>query len=176
MKINLRDATLSGLSLLAFASHIFGEIKTPKSYLPLAESQIITGAWVPITRQMTTEEGVSFGWLYDNNLVINPDSSTSYQDAADTDTDNDGFTNGQEYIWGSEPNNPNSFPQIGIDMSKREVFWQGKQGRNYDVISKDSLTKPTIITTNNYSGTNGEMTHKIPEGKKGFYSVDARLD
>jgi hypothetical protein len=62
----------------------------------------------PITRDMTTTDGINFGWLYDNKLVVNTGSTESYNASANLDSDGDGFSNGEEYITGTNPTNSNS--------------------------------------------------------------------
>jgi len=133
----------------------------------------IENVQVPITRGMTNEKGVTFGWLKDHNLVDNTNSSASYAAAALADSDSDGFANWQEYIADSDPNSSNSFFRITVADSA--LSWHSATGRIYTVKGATNLTDTfTFITS--FTGVAGTFSY-TNAGTDGFrfYRVQVEL-
>lgn len=162
---DILHATLAGA--LIWGTSKAEEIILKSSSVPTVyQNQCI----VPITRDMRTENGVSYGWLYDQGLVTNNNMRVAYENAAKADNDGDGFSNGEEYILGSNPKDRNSIPKLEHDMSKHELSWKCVPGFDYVVQSKDSLAQKDWrdVSTNS-------CPYKIPQDKKqAFYRLDVR--
>lgn len=186
----VQNFLLLGASAAAFAVHLsetpfvaklLGEPEKPALIAPEAlmdplspqsDPLVLSGTYVPITRGMKSSHGVSFGELYDAGLVQDNNSSTSYELAAETDTDHDGYKNWEEIKWGTSPTASNAYPMATINMQDREVFWPSRAGTRYKVISQNDLVNPTLVATNTYDGADGVTTHSISNGSGAFYRVE----
>jgi hypothetical protein len=132
-----------------------------------APSGPVNGCWVPITRNMVTSNGASFGWLYDQGLVSNTNLRASYEEAALADPDGDGFSSGAEYVAGTDARQSNSF--FCVQSSGMVLSWSAVTGRVYEVLRTDRLTEAftnaaTIeYPTNTYAADSG------------FYRVHVRV-
>ena len=136
------------------------------------------GVVVPITRNMTTTNGVNFGWLYDNHLVPTNQygmatNSVDFNTAANADSDGDGFSNKDEYVLGSDPKDKFSLPTINYDSEKQELGWTPVNGWDYVIQAKTNLnaSKWTDISTNKYPKSTYQIT---PELKQAFFKIEAR--
>jgi hypothetical protein len=127
----------------------------------------VSGCWVPITRNMVTSNGCSFGWLYDQGLVSNTNLRASYEEAALEDSDGDGFSNGSEYVAGTDAKQSNSY--FRVEASEMVLSWSCVTGRVYEVLRTDRLTDAftnaaTIeYPTNTYAAA------------AGFYRVNVKM-
>jgi len=128
---------------------------------------------VPITRQMTTTNGVTFGWLKDHNLVDDTNSTASYAAAALVDTDGDGFANWQEYVADSDPNSSNSFFRVTVSGSG--MSWHSATGRVYTINDATNLTDTFTFITN-FTGIAGTLSYtNAGTDDCVFYRLEATL-
>jgi len=138
-----------------------------------ATPQVISGTWVPITRGMKTATGVTFGWLFDHGLVADNNRSASYREAAEADSDGDGFTNGEEYIADTHPTQSNSF--FAIEQTADTLRWHSATGRTYTLKGAARLTEGFSVISN-YTGVAGTLTYSnVYSDGFGFYRLEARL-
>jgi hypothetical protein len=139
-----------------------------------SDSTVKLGCYVPITRSMVTTNGVNFGWLYDHGLVADNNSSASYQEAANADSDGDGLSNAQEYAFGSEPKVSNSVSNIRLDIANKKLSW-GSSNSNYTYVvqSRTNLVSGDWqeISTVNYPTNKFDIP---TDNKQEFYKIEAR--
>ncbi len=97
----------------------------------------------PLT--MTTVAGpergeMPYGWLQQQFM---DETITDLEAKADEDSDGDGYTNWQEYILGTDPNDKSSTLQVDIlvstDNTPPKVTWNERPGRTYELLGADSL-------------------------------------
>ena len=163
----IRPGALKAFSALIDESQILGNEQV-ESYGTSNNGQTNpVDITVPITRNMTNENGVTFGWLNDHNLVSDTNSTASYEAAALTDTDNDGFANWQEYVADTDPNQSNSF--FRVDCSATNLSWNSVTGRVYDVYRADALSD-TFTSTASF-----EYPANSFPATPGFYRVKVRM-
>jgi len=128
-------------------------------------------ASIPIVRQMQSSNGASFGLLYDLSLVVNTNSTASYQAASRIDSDVDGQYNWQEYIAGTQPNDPSSYFTVAI-TNNTTLIWDTIANREYQIMCTTNLTyamQPLSI-----SPTNG--MYQIPTtNAAAFYQIKVFL-
>jgi len=128
-------------------------------------------ASILIVRQMQSSNGVSFGLLYDLSLVVNTNSTASYQAASRIDSDVDGQYNWQEYIAGTQPNDPTSYFTVAI-TNNTTLIWDTIANREYQIMCTTNLTyamQPLSI-----SPTNG--MYQIPTtNAAAFYQIKVFL-
>jgi hypothetical protein len=178
MKKRTLDKLLSVAGGVTFIWQCFaGEVR-PQSFVP---PQNYEGCRVPITRQMTTTNGVNFGWLYDKGLVKNLDSrglatsSKDFENAANEDSDNDGLSNAEEYAWGTNPSNSNDVPRIEFDRDKKSLSWKTSSDANWKYVVQKSTNLVSgvwqDVKTNACTETSYDINDNSP---KAFYKVEAR--
>ena len=106
------------------------------------------GFKVPITRQMKTSEGINFGWLYDRGFVATNSAGSvtntaDFEIAAGGNADGDGYTNGEEYIAGTNPLIEDGLEGVinpttnGVEVSVSPAV----TNRVYNVYSNTNLTE-----------------------------------
>jgi hypothetical protein len=163
MKTRLFDKLL----MVVAGGFFLWEIGLGQIVMQTLSSEPVSGVRVPITRLQKTSNGTSFGWLYDQGLVSNNNSSASYEEASLADADGDGFSNGSEYITGSDPKQSNSY--FRVQMNGTLLSWAAVTGRVYEIQRTDRLTEAftnaaTIeYPTNTFSAA------------AGFYRVNVRM-
>lgn len=132
----------------------------------------VSGVRVPITRLQKTSNGTSFGWLYDQGLVPTNQygmatNSADFETASLADADGDGFSNGSEYITGSDPKQSNSF--FRVQMNGTLLSWEAVPGRVYEIQRTDRLTD--AFTT----AESLEYPTNTFSASAGFYRVNVRI-
>ncbi len=96
-----------------------------------------------IEPEQFTANGVPYSWLdsYYPSLV----SDADYENAANTDTDGDGFTGQEEYLTGTDPTDPLSlFAFTGSELAPAGfvITWNSVTGGLYTVSSSTDLVIP----------------------------------
>jgi hypothetical protein len=127
----------------------------------------VSGILVPITRLQKTSNGTSFGWLYDQGLVSNNNSSASYEEAALADSDGDGISNGTEYITGTDPKQSNSV--FCVQSAGMILSWPAVTGRVYEVLRADRLADAFT------NAATVEYPTNTFSASAGFYRVNVRV-
>jgi len=118
-------------------------------------------------------DGLPLGWRYKyfptNALTVNPDA----------DADEDGMSNLDEAIAGTNPTNDTSFLTLScihaVSLNNLRLYWLSLPDRTYRIYSTDILT-PTNSFHSIYSAvqghTNGLMEYIPEEGKFFRLSVE----
>jgi uncharacterized repeat protein (TIGR01451 family) len=133
-------------------------------------------------------------WLYDTNQDYPANGSvpawwanyyfgTNVTVSGSADTDGSGYSNYADYVFGTDPTNPNSQLNFALTVSTNGavtvVFspWQG--GRNYQLLSSTDLTIPgwTVLTNQVSVDTNGNGIFTItqPNATNSFYQLSAQI-
>jgi hypothetical protein len=103
---------------------------------------------------------------------------TSINDA-DLDPDEDGYSNWQEYVVGTNPTNASRFAISAPygSGSALSMGWDALSGRNYTVESRNSLTAGSWQVLTNFSGTNGIMSFSATNLTPAcFYRINVQLE
>lgn len=95
-------------------------------------------------------DGLPNGW--EITYGFNPANDDVGDHETHLDPDNDGYSNIEEYVAGTSPTNPQSFPVIQISATHPPVTlsWPAATGRLYDVWRSTNLVSPewTIFSSN----------------------------
>ncbi|WP_372794583.1 hypothetical protein [Pontiella sp.] len=94
----------------------------------------------------------------------------------DADSDGDGYTNYEEFLYGTDPNNPLSYPGVTVTGYMAPggfvLNWSSVSGQLYGILWTDSLTNPFSLMTNGMPYPVGSYTdtlHAIED--QGFYRL-----
>ena len=97
------------------------------------------------------------------------------------DFDGDGFSDGEEYIAGTHPSDPNSIFKIeGCDPLDGEgmiLYWQSVSGRVYNVYWSSNLTDSALLLASDLAYPTGSHTDRVHQAEPvGFYSIDVQTN
>jgi glycosidase len=119
----------------------------------------------------TDGDGLPDNWETQNGL--HPGDSTGLN-GANGDPDGDRFTNIQEYLAGTNPQDANSLLRITqLNNGGRRITWQTVPGRNYQVYSAPEITyafEPFSRSITAFQNTTS-YTNDAPLGTREFYHV-----
>ncbi|MCX6878227.1 MAG: Ig-like domain-containing protein [Verrucomicrobia bacterium] len=120
----------------------------------------------------TTSKGTPNLWLYENGLVVEGD----YAAADLIDSDSDGGKNWEEYLAGTDPNNPASAFKITSFSSagnQHTIEWQAVAGKTYSVwFSDDLMGSNWILKGAGIPGVEPTTSATVPaNGNRGFFRV-----
>ena len=93
------------------------------------------------------------------------------------DPDGDGFSNREEYLSGTDPNDPGSplyLSDFGASAAEISITWTGIAGRTYRVYRSEALDLAAFQPYSDFvEGTNGEMTISLPRSAlpSAFYRI-----
>ena len=116
-------------------------------------------------------DGVPDVWETDNGL-------NALVDDADLDPDTDGFTNLEEYIAGTDPQNTGSLLQISsFNLQPSSLAFDSVTGRLYNVEYKDNLSASNWVNlATNLSGTGASIdVNDLDVISQRFYRINVRL-
>lgn len=107
-------------------------------------------------------------WLMENNISSN-----------DIDTDHDGYSNMQEFLAGTDPNNSNDFFRVEIghnNVGKPVLKWKNSNYKAFDVMQSSDLSLGFTVVTNEAKvvGANREMEVNSDSSQVRFYRVGVR--
>ncbi|MDZ8117486.1 BACON domain-containing protein [Pontiella agarivorans] len=94
----------------------------------------------------------------------------------DADSDGDGYTNYEEFLYGTDPNNPLSYPGNAITgymaPSGFVLNWTSVSGQRYGILWTDSLTNLFTLLTNGVPYPVGSFTDTLHSAEsQGFYRL-----
>lgn len=115
-------------------------------------------------------------WLDDHGFTEQQQADPSVSDA-DADPDDDGATNYEEFIAGTDPLNAADVLKAELIMRNREVLvsWPGKVNRRYIIQRTGSLVGGFSSVTNNVIAVIPSNTvHLAPEGAASFYRIQVQ--
>ena len=119
----------------------------------------------------TDGDGLPDNWETQNGL--SPTNSVGINGASG-DPDGDGFTNIQEFLAGTDPNDDNSLLRITqLGNGGRRITWQSVPGKNYQVYSAPEITyafEPLSGTVTAFQNTTS-YTNNAPLNAREFYRV-----
>lgn len=93
------------------------------------------------------------------------------------DPDGDGFSNREECLSGTDPNDAGSplyLSDFGASAAEISISWKGLAGRTYRVYSSESLDLASFKPYGGFvEGTNGEMKISLPRSASpsAFYRI-----
>lgn len=164
-KVNLRTGVISG----SVWSANCGWISLSNSVAFVQTDTLYPGPLAP--------DGLPIPWLLSNFGTTNVN--------ANADPDHDGMSNAQEYLAGTDPNNPSSVLRItsesfGLNGTSASLTWTSVPTRLYYIRNSVSLTTPTwldsglglISPSAGSSTTDGFLDSSAPMR---FYRVEAVL-
>ena len=112
---------------------------------------------------------ISYAWLQQFNLPINPATDT-------TDPDGDGVNNYREWLAGSDPTNPFSFPPLLtlIPYGAYVILTWPTNAFGFTLQSTTNLVSPVVWTTNSPQPVvvNGQFTvTNLISGTRKFFRL-----
>ena len=141
------EAGGTGNSLQRIASRQYGD--EPENWFaatPTAGQANLSGDFLGAD---SDGDGLPDDWEIAHGL--NPTSAVG-DDGANGDPDDDGFTNAQEFIAGTDPKNPASRLQLSADLEGgRKLHFEGQAGRSYTVRARSALDDGTWQTLKTFS-------------------------
>jgi hypothetical protein len=128
-----------------------------------------------IAPEQFTTNGVPYSWLDSYYTGLSTDAD--YENAANTDTDGDGFIGQEEYRTGTDPTDPTSlfgFTGTELDPAGFAITWNSITGGLYTVSSSPGLVSPDWgAVASNIVGQVGETSYtSTVSGAKGFLKVE----
>ncbi|MDD2599343.1 MAG: C10 family peptidase [Kiritimatiellae bacterium] len=131
----------------------------------LTDTQNVTHALAPpFTLFVYDNDGMPVEWEELHGL-------DPFTDDGALDPDQDGYTNLQEYIAGTDPNDSNSIFRISIDG--RTINWPALEGRTYRVLKADNPAGPFDVLQTLYGPTSNFTDNA--SALHGFYKVSVEL-
>jgi len=124
---------------------------------------------------VTDTDGDGLPDFWESQNALNPASALG-PDGAGGDPDGDGFSNLQEYLAGTNPQDANSLLRITEETGAgRVITWQSIPGRNYQVLSTTNISAPFQALSSVLTAFGGTMsfTNAAPIGTREFYRVQA---
>ena len=121
----------------------------------------------------TDGDGLPDGWETQNGL--NPTNAIGL-DGANGDPDGDGFTNLQEFLAGTDPQDASSLLAItDIAGTGRLITWQSIPGRNYQVLSTTNVNGTFQLASGTITALSSPatFTNTAPVRVREFYRVRA---
>jgi len=122
---------------------------------------------------VTDADGDGLPDSWETQFGLDPNDSTGVN-GANGDGDGDGFINIQEYLAGTNPQNPESLLRITqLSNGGRRVTWESVPGRNYQVYSAPEITyafEPISAAITAFQGTTS-YTNNAPLTAREFYRV-----
>ena len=106
---------------------------------------------VEVTETSTTRVPVPYTWLIENNLAQEGADAAAMEEAANADTDSDGYANDAEYLFGTDPNDPTDSFKVFIAREGDEtmISWAPTNTMTkYTVIGVTNLVDRTWVETN----------------------------
>lgn len=117
------------------------------------------------------QDGLPDEW--ENQFLLNPFSATG-DDGASGDPDGDGFSNLEEYLAGTNPQDAASLLKItATSAGGRQITWQSIPGKVYQVLATSDVLQPMspIATNVMAAGASTTFTDNTPGAARKFYRV-----
>ena len=119
----------------------------------------------------TDNDGLPDNW--EKQYGLNPLDATGIN-GANGDPDGDGFTNLQEYIAGTNPNDPSSLLRItSLSSGGQIITWSSVPGKNYQVFATSALGSPSSLVSGTITAfaATTSFTNLAPATAQQFYRV-----
>ncbi|PWU14632.1 MAG: hypothetical protein C5B50_16990 [Verrucomicrobia bacterium] len=116
-------------------------------------------------------DGISDSWRL---FYFGSAASTNALSCAQCDPDGDGMTNLQEFLAGTNPNDPNSALRIiHLDGGARMIVWNSAPGKNYQVLATSDLLSGFVPVSGVVpsAGATTSFTGSGPASANKFYRV-----
>ena len=139
--------------------------------------------WRTATADGSGTLAFDYGGAFPVTFAVTDDhDADGIPDSEDPDDDNDGMSDEDEAIAGTDPFDHESLFRISalsLQPSALSLLFESATGRLYDVLYKDSLlgTNDWLPLTNDWPGDGGTMEFTAPAGAtQRFYRVEVRLE
>jgi len=124
---------------------------------------------------VTDTDGDSLPDFWENQHGLSPTNATGIHGTYG-DADGDGYTNIQEYLADTDPQDPASLLKItDLASAGRVVTWNSVPGRNYQVVATTNVNTPFINVSGTITAYTSPMnfTNPAPVRAREFYRVRA---
>lgn len=124
---------------------------------------------------VTDTDGDGLPDFWENQNGLSPTNSTGLNGASG-DPDADGFTNQQEYLAGTDPQDADSLLKItDVAGAGRVITWNSVPGRNYQIFSTTNVNAAFTALTGTLTAFTSPMsyTNTAPVHSREFYRVRA---
>lgn len=130
-------------------------------------SEVVTAEF---QRVYAIDDGLPASW---REQYFGPGYATDPRVAAEADPDNDGSSNLQEYLAGTDPLDPGSGFAVGI-RAVPEVRFRSVPGQRYRILRRDVLKGETVVVVDDLVAEGAEVTHvdTLISAPSGFYLVE----